>query len=48
MTKAEIMREANMLIENLMCCNDAELVDRVTNAVMYGNEFTEEEIAEEE
>lgn len=48
MTKAEIMREANMLIENLMCCNDAEFVYRVGIAVMYGQEFTEEKIAEEE
>lgn len=48
MTRAEIMKAANILIEELMCCNDAELVDRVGVAVMCGNEFTEEEIAEEE
>lgn len=48
MTKAEIMRAANIVIENLMYCDDGEFVDRLTSAIMNGQEFTKEEIAEEE
>lgn len=47
MTKAEIMRAANIVIENLMYCDDREFVDRLVSAVVNGEEFTEEEIAEE-
>lgn len=46
MTKAEIMRAANIVIENLMYCDDREFVDRLVSAVVNGKEFTEEEIAE--
>ena len=48
MTKVEIMEATNMLIENLMLCDDAGFVNRVGLAVMYGLEFTDAEIAEEE
>ena len=48
MTKAEIMRAANVVIEELMWCEDMDFVDCITSAVMYGEPFTEEEIAEEE
>ena len=48
MNKAEIMRAANIIIEEVMYCNDDEFVDRIVSAVMNGEQFTEEEIAEEE
>lgn len=48
MTKAEIMRAANVVIEELMWCNDMDFVDRLASAVVNGEPFTEEEIAEEE
>ncbi len=48
MTKAEIMRAANVVIEELMWCNDMDFVDRLGSAVVNGEPFTEEEIAEEE
>lgn len=48
MTKAEIMRAANIIIEEAMYCSDGEFVDRLVSAVMNGEQFTEEEIAEEE
>lgn len=48
MTKAEIMRAANIVIENLMYCDDGEFVDRLCSAVMNGQEFTEAEIARKE
>lgn len=48
MTKAEIMKASNILIEELMCCGDGTFVDRITWAVMNGLEFTDAEIAEEE
>ena len=44
MTRAEIMEATNMLIENLMLCDDAGFVNRVGLAVMYGLEFTDAEI----
>lgn len=47
MTKAEIMRAANVIIEELMWCNDIDFVDRLASAVMNGEPFTEEEIADE-
>lgn len=48
MTKAEIMRAANVVIEELIYCTDMDFVDCITTAVTYGEPFTEEEIAEEE
>ena len=48
MTKAEIMRAANIIIEELMWSNDMDFVDRLASAVTNGEPFTEEEIAEEE
>lgn len=48
MTKAEIMRAANIVIEEVMYCNDRDFVDRLVSAVMNGEQFTEEEITEEE
>ena len=48
MTKAEIMRAANIVIEEVMYCSDGDFVDRLVSAVINGEPFTEEEIAEEE
>ena len=48
MTKAEIMRAANIVIANLMYCDDDEFVNRLCSVVMNGQEFTQEEIEEEE
>lgn len=48
MTRAEIMRAANDVIEELMWCDDMDFVDRLSSAIMNGEPFTEEEIAEEE
>ncbi len=48
MTKAEIMRVANNIVEELMYCDDFEFIDRIASAIMNGEEFTEEEITEEE
>jgi hypothetical protein len=48
MTRAKIMRAANIIIEELMYCDDFDFIDRVASAIMNGEEFTEEEIAEEE
>lgn len=48
MTRAEIMRVANTIIEALMYCDDIEFIDLISYAIMNGEEFTEEEIAEEE
>lgn len=46
MTKAEIMRAANIIIEAAMYCDDMDFVDRLTSAVMNAEPFTEEEIVE--
>lgn len=46
MTKAEIMKAANVIIEGLMYCDDIEFIDRVAYAIMNGEEFTDEEIEE--
>jgi hypothetical protein len=48
MTRAAIMRAANTIIEALMYCDDIEFIDLIAYAIMNGEEFTEEEIAEEE
>ena len=48
MNKAEIMRAANNIIEELMYCDDFEFIDRIASAIMNGEAFAEEEIAEEE
>lgn len=46
MTKREIMRLANKLMDELNECGDPEFVDEVTSRVCYNDYFTEEEIAE--
>lgn len=48
MNKAEIMRAANIVIEEVMWCDDMNFVDRLVSAITNGEPFTEEEIAEEE
>lgn len=48
MNKAEVMRAANNIIEELMYCDDFEFIDRIASAVMNGEPFTEEEIEVEE
>lgn len=48
MTRVAIMRAANTIIEELMYCDDFEFIDRIASAIMNGEEFTEEEIEEEE
>ena len=48
MNKAEIMRMANNIIEELMYCDDFDFIDRIASAIMNGEEFTEREIEEEE
>lgn len=45
-TAAEIMRQANKLIEMLDDCNDLDLVDEVTAAVSCNDPFTEDRVAE--
>lgn len=46
MTKQEIMRLANQLMDELNECGDPEFVDEVTSRVCYNDCFTEEEISE--
>ena len=46
MTKAEIMKAANIIIEGLMYCDDIDFIDRVAYAIMNGEEFADEEIEE--
>ena len=46
MTKQEIMRLANILIDELNECGDPEFIDEVTSRVCYNDYFTEKEIAE--
>ena len=46
MTKAEIMRAANIIIEAAMYCDDMDFVDRLTSAVLDAVPFTDEEILE--
>jgi len=48
MNKAEIMRMANNIIEELMYCDDFDFIDSIASAIMNGEEFTEREIEEEE
>lgn len=48
MTRAAVMRAANIIIEELMYCDDIEFIDRIAYAIMNGEEFTEEEIGVEE
>ena len=48
MNKAEIMKAANIIIEELMYCDDFEFIDSIASAIMNGESFTEEEISEEE
>ena len=48
MTRAEIMRAANIIVEGLMYCDDFDFIDRIASAIMNGEEFTEREIEEED
>jgi hypothetical protein len=47
MDKQEIMRLANMLIDELQKCDDGDFVDIVVSAICNADEFTDEEIEEE-
>lgn len=44
MTKVEIMRLANQLIEQLLVQDDDDFVDKVSNAVCTAEEFSEDDI----
>ena len=46
MSKAEIMKLANRLIDSLYYCNDEEFVDRVIAAVVSAETFDYDEIEE--
>ena len=46
MTKQEIMRLANNLMDELNECGDPEFIDEVTSRISYNDYFTEDEIAE--
>ena len=46
MTKQDIMRTANEIIETLIWCDDEEFLDRIISAIVNGECFTEEEIEE--
>lgn len=48
MTKQEIMRLANKLMDELNECGDPEFIDEVTSRISYNDYFTEEEIGERE
>lgn len=48
MNKVEVMKAANIIIEELMYCDDFEFIDSIASAIMNGESFTEEEITEEE
>lgn len=46
MTKQDVMRTVNEIIEILMWCDDEEFVESITSAIVNGDSFTEEEIEE--
>lgn len=46
MTKAESMKAANDIIEELMCSEDESFVNRLVSSIVNGEKFTEEEIIE--
>lgn len=46
MTKQDVIRTVNEIIEILMWCDDEEFVEIITSAIVNGDSFTEEEIEE--
>ena len=46
--KARIMRDANTVIEALLCSHDLDFIDRVIAHVVEGVTFEEDEIREAE
>lgn len=48
MTKQEIMRLANKLMDELNECGDPEFIDEVTSRINYNDYFTEDEIVQQE